>query len=131
MRLVAFLLLTKINLPEAMSGKNSTIIEQVSAAEFKELTSTLKLLVTKVEEQNDELAELRRQVEKIADADEMEYTLHQLEPITGLKYQMLYKYVKEGILEAKQTGRKSTIKVSASALREFRGRLRQPKDQYN
>lgn len=120
-----------------MSAKNSTIIEQVSAAEFKELTATLKLIVTKVEEQNDELAELRRQVEKIASSEEMEYTLHQLEPITGLKYQTLYRYVQEGILEAKQTitggdkRRGGKIKVSASALQEFRGRLRAEKGQYN
>lgn len=114
-----------------MSGKNSTIIEQVSAVEFKELTSTLKLLVTKVEEQNDELAELRRQVEKIAAADDMEYTLKQLVPITGLGYKMLYKYVQDGLLEATQAKQGATIKVSASALREFRGRIRQPKEQYN
>lgn len=115
-----------------MSEKLSTIIEGVSAAEFRKLFDQVKLLTSAVEMQSDEIAEMRRQLEVIARPGEMEYTLKQCESKTGLGYKMLYKYVQDGLLEARQTKERGKIFVTESALREFRGRIRQPKQtQFN
>jgi|GEM_PF-2093529 len=114
-----------------MNEKKSIMIEGVSGEDFRKLLDQVKLLTTAVDMQSDEIAELRRQMEISAKPGEMEYTLKQCVKKTGLGYKMLYKYVQDGLIEARQRREGGTIYVSESALREFRGRVRQPKTHFN